>query len=259
MDDVVKIYVPTKKNGLVSSIKWWFDPMNNLGEEEKKPVRRKRKESTALKVLKQYRDQERKLTRKHPWVPILFNWIVLCLVVAIIIASIVNAINISTEKKVATRTAVALADYQAEQEAAEAEEARLLAEERMLVENVMKDNATELAKIFYGISKFQDKYHYTKSDFKTLARCVFNRVENQAYSNDIYEVISQPEQWVGYNSNNPVLSEYYNWAYEFVKEWYDESAKPVSNDYLWAELTPNGIWLKNDFKADGYARRWRAD
>ena len=154
--------------------------------------------------------------------------------------------------------ATALASYQAEEQARSDEIAHQQELYAQSEEAVTKKMAESLAKLFYGADRFKDKYHYSDADFKTLARCVFNRVESSQYSDDIYEVIDQKDQWVGYYSTNPVLDEYFDLALTTIREWRSETVKPVSVDYLWAELTPNGIFLKNDFRADGYARRWRA-
>ena len=196
--------------------------------------------------------------QRHWWVTFICNWILVLCAVALIISCIWWGITVRKEKREQAIYAEALAIFQAEQNAAEEERLRLIAEEEATYENMVKKQANAMAKMFYGIRNFEEKYAYSKIDYRTYARCVFNRVDSGAYSGDILEVINQKNQWVGYSDSNPVVNNYYNMAYEFINEWYTENTKPITNDYLWAELTPRGIYLKNDFNADGYAPRWRA-
>ena len=203
-------------------------------------------------------EYERQLVFRYPWFNVLYNWIIAALVLAIGVACIAWALNIREAKREAAITATARAAWDAEQQAAEDARLKAIADQEASEEYSLKKMATELSKVLYGADRFREKYGYSDKDFETLCRCVTNRVENKAYSDDIYEVISQPEQWVGYYATNPVLDYYYQISYGFLKTWLHETIKPVSSDYLWAELTPNGIYLKNDFRADGYARRYHA-
>ena len=144
------------------------------------------------------------------------------------------------------------AQRQAEAEAEAAELAALKASE----DYIIGQEATELAKAFYGIRLFVDKYGYTEKDFETYARCIFNRAD--AGNGNLIEVIRREGQFLGYSEQNPVIDEYYEMALKFVQQWHSETTKPVDASYQFAELTESGIWLKNDINADGYARRWRA-
>ena len=202
------------------------------------------------KMMDELRKEESNLNFRYPWFNVVYNWVIAVLIVILAISLISWGLNVKTERKAEALTAIAMADYEATQKAEL--EAIAAAED-----TIMQKESESLARIFYGISKFQDKYGYDDKDFFTLARCVFNRVENDHYASDLAEVVNQKDQWVGYFENNPVLSEYYDLAYKAVQEWHQESIKPISNDFVYAELTPNGVFLKNDFHADGYARRWR--
>ena len=203
-------------------------------------------------------EHERQLMFRHPWFNVMYNWLIAILLVALGISLIAWGLDIRTRKQAASMTATALASYQAEQKAAEDARLQAIAAQEATEEYSLDKMATALAKVLYGADRFREKYGYSDADFVTLCRCVTNRVENKAYSDDIYQVIDQKDQWVGYYETNPVLDYYYRIAYDFLKGWMHETIKPIGNDYLWAEFTPNGIFLKNDFRADGYARRWRA-
>ena len=212
--------------------------------------------ATLKDVFEAQREEEQLLTWRFPWFNVVYNYIVAGVVFALIVSLTVWGLNVRTERKAEAMTAQAMAAWQSEQDAALEAEAAELAAVRTSQEYAMEQEATALAKAFYGIRLFVDKYHYSEADYRTYARCIFNRTEKG--SGDLVSVVSTPEQFVGYYDNNPVLAEDYDLAMRFVKEWHEESIKPCDISYQFAELTPNGIWLKADLHADGYARRWRA-
>lgn len=267
MDEAVKIYNP-RGNYLVAEI-----PKTNLrrervartvvsNTEKRKSIQDSLKQTcfeTLCEVFEERAEKERLLVSKHGWVNLFINWLIVVMLVLLVIATISWVNQIQNERKVASMFATAMADFDAKQAAiAEqaAEDQRKLEQSETFVEQKM---ATELARVYQGADKFTDKYGYSEVDFKTYGRCVFNRVESPLYPNDIFEVIEQANQWVGFNSSSTPIDKYYKMALDHVHEWRHETTKPCSNDYLWAELTPNGIYLKNDFHADGYAIRWRAN
>ena len=199
----------------------------------------------------------RYLNIKHPWVAIITNWVAVLLAILIVIACFGWGLDIHTERKAADLTAVALAEYQQEQEAAELERQRVIAEQQASEQAVIDRETDLIAKLFSGISNFEEKYGYSENDFMTYARCAFNRVDNAAYSDNLDAVINQDSQWVGYSQKNEILSKYKTMARKAVEEWHKETSKPISTDFVYAELTDRGIYLKSDYNADGYARRWR--
>ena len=82
-----------------------------------------------------------------------------------------------------------MADYRAEQEAVEVarqEELKALAASEA---TIMKNEANFIAKMLYGARNFEDKYGYSTDDYMTLARCVFNRVDNPKFPNTVQEVV----------------------------------------------------------------------
>lgn len=121
----------------------------------------------------------------------------------------------------------------------------------------MKADAKEVAKALYGIRNFISVYHYTETDLRTYARCIFNRSESKGVS--VHEIVSAKDQFIGYSEDNPVMDEYYNLALKFVDRWYYEETKPMSADYQWAELTPDGVFLVNEYGASGYVKRLQDD
>lgn len=212
--------------------------------------------ATLNQVLADQREEERLLNWKYPWFNIVINYVIAAIAFLLIVSLTIWGLNVRTQRKAEAMTAQAMAAWQSEQDAVLQAEAAEQEAIRSSQEYVMQKEAEALARAFYGIRLFVDKYHYSEADYRTYARCIFNRTEKG--SGDLVSVVSTPEQFVGYYDNNPVLAEDYALALKFVQEWHEESIKPCDISYQFAELTPNGIWLKADLHADGYARRWRS-
>jgi len=118
--------------------------------------------------------------------------------------------------------------------------------------------AEALAKAFYGIHLFIEKYHYTDSDLETYARCIFNRYDAGNGLNSIHTIVSRPDQFTGYDDRNSPYTEHKELALKFLKAWHAETTKPCKLDYQFAELTPDGIFLVTKPDAGPYERRWHA-
>ncbi len=203
---------------------------------------------------KKQAELETTLCFRHPYFNLMYNWLIGILIIVLFGSFVWWGLDIRSRHMADEMLATTLAAMDAEHAemiaAAEAEEAALKASQ----EYIQDQEAQAVAKAFYGIRLFVEKYHYSESDLSTYARCMFNRAENA----DLTEVVRLKDQFVGFADNNPVLADDYNLALKLVKEWHEETIKPCDTSYQWAELTPNGIYLRNEFKADGYARRWHA-
>ena len=180
---------------------------------------------------------------RHPWFNLFYNWLIAALIVALFVSFIGWGLDIRTRRMANEMTERALASWQAEVQDESA---------RSSQEYVLDREATAVAKAFYGIRLFIEKYDYSESDLATYARCMFNRADSE----DLIRVISAPNQFTGYSDGNQVLAEYKQLALRLVEEWHTEDARPVDISYRFAELTPQGIFLKDDLHADG--RRWHA-
>ena len=205
-------------------------------------------------ILEKQTRLEEELNFRNPWFNVFYNYLVAVCVLALFAGFVWWGMDIHTRRQAEAMTAKAMASWQAEQDAAEEAKAEELAAIQASQEFIMDQEATAVAKAFYGIRLFREKYGYSEADLVTYARCMFNRAE----SDDLVRVISAKDQFVGYSDGNTVLSEDYDLAYRLVKEWHNESTKPCDVSFRFAELTPDGIWLKQELHADGYARRWRA-
>lgn len=207
-------------------------------------------------ILERQAQLEADMNFRNPWFNVFYNYVIAVCVVALFAAFFWWGIDIHTRKEAEEMTAQLLAQMDEEHEqmmkAAEAEQAALLASE----EHIMTEEAKVVAKAFYGIRNFVDKYGYTDKDLETYARCIFNRAD--ATGDSIEAVVSKKDQFLGYAEGNQLVKDYYDLAIRFVDEWHHEDVKPCDISYQWAELTPEGIFLRNSFKADGYQRRWHA-
>ena len=206
-------------------------------------------------IFEEHRRKEADMLFRHPWFNMVVNYIIAILLIALIFAFVSWGISIHTERKAADFAAIALAEYQAEREAAETARLTELKAQQSSEEAVIDRESKAIAKMLYGIRRFIDKYHYSETDLQTYARCAFNR-KDAGSPNTLEVIIAQKDQFAGYSDDNPVLDEYYKLAKRFVTEWHEETVKPCDSSYQWAELTENGIFLKAKFTASGYERRF---
>ena len=198
-------------------------------------------------IFREQREQEEVLMFRNPSFPFWYNWIIAVTVLALFVSFAIWGIDIHTQKTAEKMTATALASWQSEQ---------IVQDESAATsqEYVIEQESIAMAKAFYGIDRFIEKYHYDESDLVTYARCMFNRAENA----DLVSVIARPEQFTGYSDGNQVIAQYKQLAERLIREWHEETVRPCDTAYIFAELTPDGIFLKKDLHADGYARRWHA-
>lgn len=212
-------------------------------------------------VLTEQQNKTKILMKKHPWVPILTNWAMAILIIVLIGSLFVWRTQVKAEERAGILAAEAMAQYQAEQMAKE-EETRLALLAEQNSENAKREADTILmAKLFAGIDNFVEKYGYGERDLRTYGECVINRVLNNKNEfrnlSTIAEVITQPNQWIGFSENNQVVDKYYKIASEVVNSYYDNAVRPCTSDYCWAELTSNGIYLKNEYNDGKYVSTWR--
>lgn len=168
------------------------------------------------------------------------------------------ALDIWAQRRADRQEAAALALYR-QQEAERAEQdARALAEAKKSREAILDRWSDAGARQLYGIRNFIDKYHYSESDLITYLRCPFNRYLYGSELTDLETIIFSPDQFLACHETSPVLKEYKALALKCFSAWLDESGLTVDPSYRFAELTPSGIYLVDEFNADGYVRRWHA-
>lgn len=207
-------------------------------------------------ILLAHEQMEHDMEFRHKWVPLFYNWVVALLVVILFGSFVWWGLDIHSRHMADEMLATTLAEMDAEHEqmlaAAEAEQAAIMASE----EHIMTEEAKVVAKAFYGIRRFVEKYGYTANDLETYARCMFNRAD--ATGQSLEAVVSKKDQFLGYSEDNQLVKEYYDFAIQFVNDWHSEEVKPCDISYQFAELEDDGIWLVKTFNADGKERRWQA-
>ena len=112
--------------------------------------------------------------------------------------------------------------------------------------------AEYIAKVIYGTAR-----NHADSDKKAVVWCILNRVEHYSHPNTIAEVCEQPKQWMGYSSENPVLTELYDLALAELKTWYSGGHRPMSNDYIYLTWSSKEILLRDTFEENRNTNYWR--
>ncbi len=112
--------------------------------------------------------------------------------------------------------------------------------------------AEYIAKVIYGTAR-----NHVDSDKKAVVWCILNRVEHYAHPDTIMEVCEQPKQWMGYSSDNPVLTENYDLALAELKTWYNDGHRPMSSDYIYLSWSSKEILLRDTFEENKNTHYWR--
>ena len=101
-----------------------------------------------------------------------------------------------------------------------------------------EEDAAEVAKMLWGEAR-----GCTRDNQIKCAWVVVNRVDDERFPDTIHGVLSQPNQFHGYDPSHPVTDELYNIAFDVLTRWsYEKQGIPVRrelpNTYLW--FTGNG-------------------
>ena len=112
--------------------------------------------------------------------------------------------------------------------------------------------AEYIAKVIYGTAR-----DHSVSDQKAVIWCILNRVEHYAHPDNVQGVCEQPKQWMGYSSDNPVLTELYDLALAELKTWHSGGHRPMSNDYIYLSWSSKEIILRDTFEENKNTHYWR--
>lgn len=112
--------------------------------------------------------------------------------------------------------------------------------------------AEYIAKVIYGTAR-----NHADSDKKAVVWCILNRVEHYSHPDTVEEVCEQPKQWMGYSSDNPVLTEIYDLALNELKTWHSGDHRPMSNDYIYLTWSSKEILLRDTFEENRSTNYWR--
>ena len=112
--------------------------------------------------------------------------------------------------------------------------------------------AEYIAKVIYGTAR-----NHADSDKRAVVWCILNRVEHYSHPDTVAGVCEQPKQWMGYSSDNPVLTELYDLALAELKTWHSGDHRPMSNDYIYLTWYSNEILLRDTFEENKSTNYWR--
>lgn len=116
----------------------------------------------------------------------------------------------------------------------------------------MQLEATWISKVLYGIKDNSER------DLRTAVWCVLNRVDNKWYPNSVEEVCTQSSQWMGFNSDNPVLTDLKNIAFAELQTWYS-GERPVGTEFVYLWWSPTKITLRDQWQDSSSTNYWRAE
>lgn len=108
-----------------------------------------------------------------------------------------------------------------------------------------------IAKVLYGTAQ-----HHSVDGQRAVVWCILNRVEHASYPDTVIEVCEQPQQWMGYSEDNPVVEELYDVALDVLKTWYNDGHRPVGPAYIYLSWSSDEIILRDKFEEKG-AHYWR--
>lgn len=209
--------------------------------------------SICQEVNREQSEREHLLTWRYPWFNMAYNYFWLFIAV-LLAASLIWWSGIERkEQKDAEAQENRNRAYAAE--LAQAEE-----QKQKELDDMIGRWSEAGAKMLFGIRRFVEKYGYTERDLETYLRCAWNRYLFYGKLTDLDVLIFTPNQFLACYKTNP-SDQYEAFCRKLFMEWYAEDAEGVLScdpSYIYAELTPKGIYLTNEYGADGYAIRWRA-
>ena len=108
-----------------------------------------------------------------------------------------------------------------------------------------------LARVLYGVKD------NSTEDLITACWCVFNRCDSPMYPEMLEDVIAQPQQWMRYSEDNPVLDNLYQIARTQLDAWHSGTTRPISSDFVYMDWSPSRITLRNQWEYGRNTETWR--
>ena len=118
-----------------------------------------------------------------------------------------------------------------------------------------KAEANRLAQVFEAARNF----NFDRIDLLTYGICVYNRELHPEFGGSFDDILDQPGQWIGYDSNKTyqVVNDYYKIAETVVDLCYNAEARPVSQRFAWIEIIDGELYLKDTFTVTPATHYWR--
>lgn len=173
------------------------------------------------------------------------------LVLMLIVSSFVSCLEVkrvTTEKLEAKYSQeIAAVRFQTEQEVL----ARVKEQYGINAENAqraaMEEEAKTLAKVLYPM---RDN---SAEGLRSAVWCVLNRVDSRNYADNIYDVCSKEQAFMGWSDDNPVLDNLYQIALKELQVWYS-GVRPMNTGFVFLNWTPREIVLFDSFEKN--AHKW---
>jgi hypothetical protein len=210
------------------------------------------------KVDADYAREIENLRFRHKKANDLYKLLVFLCVLGLTLSLYSWGLDLWAQRRADQQTADARVLWDAELAAKEEAQAAELAAAQKSEEAILDRWASAGAKMLYGIRNFREKYNYSDTDYETYLQCVYNRYLYGNKLTDIPVIISQKDQFLGFSDTNPVLDDLYRLSRAFFEAKLRDTSLACDPSYRFAELTPQGIYLVDQFGADGYVRRWHA-
>lgn len=118
-------------------------------------------------------------------------------------------------------------------------------------ELLREQQAQALARVLYGVKDNSEQ------DLRTACWCVFNRVDSPDYPDTLEEVIAQPDQWMRYDPDNPVIDSLYRIAEQELDAWQNGKTRPITPDFVYMTWSPTVIKLRNAWNDGFKTDYWR--
>ena len=171
------------------------------------------------------------------------------LVGLIAVLCMVVAARVATETEPPVRTELASMSYEQsiveEQQRAEAQKALQIAHNR--------EEAEYVARVLYGTALYN-----SDEGKEAVVWLIINRCESSIFPDSIIEVCKQPNQFMGYSDDNPVLTDLYNLADGVLNNWRNGGYRIMSPDYLYMSWSSDEIVLRTTFEETSRTHYWRA-
>lgn len=165
---------------------------------------------------------------------------VLCMVVAA---------RLATETEPPVRTELASMSY--EQSIVDAQQAEEAQRAMQIAHN--REEAEFVARVLYGTALYN-----SDEGKEAVVWLIINRCESSIFPDSIIEVCKQPNQFMGYSDDNPVLTDLYNLADGVLNNWRSGGYRIMSPDYLYMSWSADEIVLRTTFEETSRTHYWRA-
>ena len=211
--------------------------------------------NTLQLVFGDHAKQEEELRFRNPSFSSWYNWLVIGLVLILFYSFVWWGKSIAAERHDEAVRQSVYAEMDAEHEAmiAAAEEEQLKKQQEDAALQI--EEAKALARMWFGIRNFIEKYGYTNDDLITYAMCPVNRAI--AEGKTIMEVLKEEGQFIAYSEHNNLETRFYELAIPFVADLHAGNLPSCDTKFKYAVFNEYGIWLVDD-PGKKVPERWHA-